>query len=216
MKRALVLAAAAALTLTGTAAYADHTPSHRYEKQVRKAQKEYRKEQRRAERAWSQGQYLPSQYRSGDYVIRDYQSYGYAPPPSGYQYYRQGNNVLLAQVATGLITAVLGGGGGGLGGSGFGGGGLGAVIGAVTGQGGYGGYGRQPTYGYGQQGYGQPTYGYGQQGYGQPNYGYSQQGYGQPNYGYGQQGYGQPNYGYGVDAYGRTVRGYDRYGRPVY
>lgn len=60
-------------------------------------------------RAWSYGQRLPASYRSNAYVVRNYSTYGLRQPPSGYQYVRSGNDVVLAAVATGLITAVIAG-----------------------------------------------------------------------------------------------------------
>jgi Ni/Co efflux regulator RcnB len=162
MKRTVLIAAAAALALGGgvSAAQADDGWKHQRnaEKHYRKAAKEYRKAQRAEARAWRRGQYLPSQYRSRSYSVSDYRRYGYAPPPAGYGYYRQGDNVLLTQIATGLIAAVLGGGSGGGYGDSLG---LGSILGAVAGQSGYG-YGQ--SYGYGQP---QPR-GYDQ--YGRPIY----------------------------------------------
>lgn len=60
-------------------------------------------------RAWAYGQRMPANYRSSAYVVRDYNRYGLRQPPSGYQYVRSGNDVVLAAVATGLITAVIAG-----------------------------------------------------------------------------------------------------------
>lgn len=60
-------------------------------------------------RNWSYGQRLPSQYRTRSYVVSNYSSYGLRAPPSGHQYVRTGNDVVLAAVATGLITAVIAG-----------------------------------------------------------------------------------------------------------
>ena len=62
-----------------------------------------------AVRQWSYGQRMPSYYRSNQYVVRDYGRYGLRQPPHGYQYVRSGNDVVLAAVATGLITAVIAG-----------------------------------------------------------------------------------------------------------
>jgi len=42
-------------------------------------------------------------------VVHDYGSYGLRAPPRGYQYVRSGNDVVLAAVAGGLITAVIAG-----------------------------------------------------------------------------------------------------------
>ena len=60
-------------------------------------------------RAWAYGQRLPASYRSSHYVVRNYSAYGLRRPPSGYQYVRSGNDVVLAAVTTGLITAVIAG-----------------------------------------------------------------------------------------------------------
>jgi Ni/Co efflux regulator RcnB len=57
---------------------------------------------------WGYGQRLPSHYTRG-YVINDYNRYGLRAPPRGYQYVRNGNDVVLAAVAGGLITAVIAG-----------------------------------------------------------------------------------------------------------
>ena len=60
-------------------------------------------------RAWAYGQRMPASYRSSGYVVRNYGAYGLRQPPSGYQYVRSGNDVVLTAVATGLITAVIAG-----------------------------------------------------------------------------------------------------------
>ena len=59
-------------------------------------------------RQWSYGQRLPSYYSQG-YVVNNYSSYGLRAPPRGYHYVRSGNDVVLAAVAGGLITAVIAG-----------------------------------------------------------------------------------------------------------
>ncbi|CAN5268949.1 hypothetical protein BH09PSE1_BH09PSE1_03290 [soil metagenome] len=58
-------------------------------------------------RTYSYGQRLPSAYNS--YVVNDYNRYGLRAPPRGYHYVRNGNDVVLAAVAGGLITAVIAG-----------------------------------------------------------------------------------------------------------
>jgi Ni/Co efflux regulator RcnB len=60
-------------------------------------------------RQWAYGQRMPTYYRSNQYVVSDYGRYGLRQPPRGYQYVRSGNDVVLAAVATGLITAVIAG-----------------------------------------------------------------------------------------------------------
>lgn len=61
------------------------------------------------QRDWSYGQRMPSYYRSNQYVVNDYSRYGLRAPPRGYHYVRSGNDVVLAAIAGGLITAVIAG-----------------------------------------------------------------------------------------------------------
>ena len=61
------------------------------------------------QRDWSHGQRMPSYYRSNQYVVNDYGRYGLRAPPRGYHYVRSGNDVVLAAIAGGLITAVIAG-----------------------------------------------------------------------------------------------------------
>lgn len=60
-------------------------------------------------RAWGYGERMPYAYRTNQYVVRDYGRYGLYAPPSGYQYVRSGNDVVLSAVATGLVIAVIAG-----------------------------------------------------------------------------------------------------------
>lgn len=60
-------------------------------------------------RAWGYGQRMPYAYRTNQYVVHDYNRYGLYAPPSGYQYVRSGNDVVLSAVATGLVIAVVAG-----------------------------------------------------------------------------------------------------------
>ena len=62
-----------------------------------------------AQRDWAYGQRMPSYYRSNQYVVNDYSRYGLRAPPRGYHYVRSGNDVVLAAIAGGLITAVIAG-----------------------------------------------------------------------------------------------------------
>lgn len=58
-------------------------------------------------RRYYRGATLPYEYRSRWYV-RDYNRYGYAPPPRGYGYYRTDTgDVVLAALATGVIISLL-------------------------------------------------------------------------------------------------------------
>lgn len=57
--------------------------------------------------AWRRGAYLPPYYRDRGYVVYDYGRYRLRPPPRGYYWYRDGDDFLLAAVATGLILDVI-------------------------------------------------------------------------------------------------------------
>ncbi len=47
-------------------------------------------------------------YRSPQYRVHNYRSYGWAPPPRGYGYYRADNgDVVMAALATGLIASII-------------------------------------------------------------------------------------------------------------
>jgi Ni/Co efflux regulator RcnB len=112
----------------------DHRQDRRDDRQehrqdARDDRREYRQDQRaydryqRAERRYSAGRWqqprgtryqtygygqrLPSSYNA--YVVNDYGRYGLRAPPRGYHYVRNGNDVVLAAVAGGLITAVIAG-----------------------------------------------------------------------------------------------------------
>jgi hypothetical protein len=112
MKRALLLAAAAGMTLAGTAAIAQ--PYGYYGDYDRRYyDRDYRSDYR--ERRWSRGQYLPRHYRSRNYVVYDYGRYRLRPPPRGYHWVRHGDDYLLAAIATGLIAQVIFGSNGGYG-----------------------------------------------------------------------------------------------------
>ena len=174
MKRVLIAATAVLTAFGATAASAqsydrrefrqERREDRRERREDRREYRQDRREDRREYRQWQRGQYLPTQYRSGSYVISDYGRYGLAQPSRGYQYVRNGDNVLLTAIASGLIGAVIGH--------------------VLTKQSQSYGYSQQP-YGYGQPAYGQPY------GYGQPSYGYGAP-YNRPVRGYDR--YGRPIY----------------------
>lgn len=58
-------------------------------------------------RRYYRGATIPHHYRSHWYV-RDYDRYGYGPPPRGYGYYRTDTgDIVLAALATGVIISLL-------------------------------------------------------------------------------------------------------------
>ncbi|WP_022697638.1 RcnB family protein [Euryhalocaulis caribicus] len=124
LKPILIVAGAGALLAAPAAAFAD--PSHcppghakkgwcdrdaRYDRDRydRYDRDDYHEERRAYEKGFRdgirEGQYLRDDV---DYrVIRDYQRYGYAPPPRGHYYAQVDGEVLLVQAATQLIVQAL-------------------------------------------------------------------------------------------------------------
>jgi Ni/Co efflux regulator RcnB len=56
---------------------------------------------------WQRGQRMPTEYRR--VVVNDYRNYHLAPPPRGYQYVRDGNDIVMTAIASGIIGAVIAG-----------------------------------------------------------------------------------------------------------
>jgi Ni/Co efflux regulator RcnB len=83
-----------------------YTNRERYNDDRRYA-RDQRQDYRHDQRRYYRGGTLPYQYRSNWY-IRDYNRYGYAPPPRGYGYYRTDTgDIVMAALATGLIVSLL-------------------------------------------------------------------------------------------------------------
>ncbi|NBW06738.1 MAG: hypothetical protein EBR82_01790 [Caulobacteraceae bacterium] len=83
-----------------------YTPRERYNDE-RRYYRDQRQDYRQDQRRYYRGATLPYQYRSNWY-IRDYNRYGYAPPPRGYGYYRTDTgDIVLAALATGVIISLL-------------------------------------------------------------------------------------------------------------
>jgi Ni/Co efflux regulator RcnB len=57
--------------------------------------------------AWSRGERVPSQYRSGDYVVSDWQSHHLKRPSRGHHWVHVNNQYLLVAIATGLIGSLV-------------------------------------------------------------------------------------------------------------
>jgi len=73
----------------------------------RRYSRDQRRDYRHDQRRYDRGGTLPHQYRSNWY-IRDYNRYGYAPPPRGYGYYRTDTgDIVMAALATGVIISLL-------------------------------------------------------------------------------------------------------------
>jgi Ni/Co efflux regulator RcnB len=150
MKRLLLGAAAAAMTLTGFAAsaqpYGGRYDQHRSYDSGRNYGQQRDWNRGGSYGDWRQGQ-VYSGYARRDRMIGDWRAYHLPAPRAGYGYYREDNgDVVMAALASGLIGLVIGG--------------------ALSDHG---------SYGYSQPTYQQPYYGYGG-GYG-GGYGYQSYGY---------------------------------------
>ncbi len=125
MKKTLTVALAAVVATTslGVASAADAQSRHdrREYREQQQAYARWQRAQRRyaapryvpprgyAVRTWTYGERMPAYYRTNAYVVHDYHRYGLRAPPHGYHYVRSGNDVVLAAIAGGLITAVIAG-----------------------------------------------------------------------------------------------------------
>ncbi|MEG3190823.1 RcnB family protein [Lysobacter sp. D1-1-M9] len=90
-------------------------------KDHREAEREYLKDRREADRErradarehrrWARGEYIPRDYLADRYYVRDYRDYDLAVPPDGHRWvrpYQSDDTYYLVQVATGLISRILG------------------------------------------------------------------------------------------------------------
>ncbi len=137
MKKTLLIAAAAAMTLSGTIASAQSYGYSHYERrgnmdrrldldrdgrverhelrridrnsdgrlsayEIRNARQDAREARR-----WARGQRF-DHYRDRTYIVTDYSRYGHRAPPPGYAYYRTDTgDLVLAAIATGIISSVF-------------------------------------------------------------------------------------------------------------
>jgi Ni/Co efflux regulator RcnB len=110
MTRISLVALVAATTMIGTAASAQGSYQQRqeqYQEAVRQNDQQQRDYQH-ARRQWERGQMLPQTYRSGHYMVSDYRSHGWNRPPRGYAYYNtDSGDVVMAAVATGVISSII-------------------------------------------------------------------------------------------------------------
>jgi len=59
-------------------------------------------------RHWKRGERLDTHYHNRGYVVSDYRRYGWRAPPRGYAYYRtDSGDVVMAAIATGVISSVI-------------------------------------------------------------------------------------------------------------
>ena len=104
----IALAATTAMTATVASAQSGYQQrQEQYQQDLRQNQQEHR-DYRQARRQWERGQRLPSNYRARHYMISDYRSHGWNRPPRGYAYYNTDNgDVVMAAIATGVISSII-------------------------------------------------------------------------------------------------------------
>lgn len=56
---------------------------------------------------WRYGERVPVSYRSSRYVVHDYRAYRLYAPPRHHHWVRVDNDVVLAAIASGVVTAVV-------------------------------------------------------------------------------------------------------------
>lgn len=57
---------------------------------------------------WARGERLDPRWHNRTYVVSDYRRHGWRAPPRGYAYYRtDSGDVVMAAIATGVISSVL-------------------------------------------------------------------------------------------------------------
>ena len=115
MKRPLLTTSIAMLLLTSATAFAQPDQGHGKDKKNAHESSTYQHDNGRhlgwQKQQWKRGARLPVVYLQPRYYVTDYQAYRLAPPPPGYRWvrpYQDSNEYLLVQVATGLISQILG------------------------------------------------------------------------------------------------------------
>ncbi|MGN7724839.1 RcnB family protein [Luteimonas sp. 22616] len=81
-----------------------------YWKERREAEREWRKDAREY-RHWARGEYIPRHYLADRYYMQDYRRHDLSMPPDGYMWvrpYEGDDTYYLVQMATGLISSILG------------------------------------------------------------------------------------------------------------
>lgn len=114
MNRKLLFASLAAASVAAASVAAAQTPYQQQQQQQRDYQQALQRNQqqqqdyRHAQRQWARGQRLPSSYRTHAHMVRDYGHHGWRRPPHGYAYYATDNgDVVMAAIATGVISSII-------------------------------------------------------------------------------------------------------------
>jgi Ni/Co efflux regulator RcnB len=108
MKKAILLAATAAMALSGLTANAQPRPRGDRD---RDGVPNYADRHDNRGPRWAKGQRY-DHYRDRSYIVSDYRRHGWRAPPRGYNYYRTDNgDVVMAAIATGVIASVIANGG---------------------------------------------------------------------------------------------------------
>ena len=105
MKKILIALSAATMALT--AASGAGAQPHR-DRDRDGVPNRYDRHDDRRDHRWSKGQRLDSRHHNRTYIVNDYRRHGWRAPPRGYAYYRTDTgDVVMAAIATGVISSVL-------------------------------------------------------------------------------------------------------------
>lgn len=115
MKRLLLTTSVATLLLTSATAFAQPDQGRGKDQKNAHENSSYQHDNGRhlgwQKQAFRRGDRIPVVYLQPRYYVDDYRAYRLAPPPPGYRWvrpYQDGNEYVLVQVATGLISQILG------------------------------------------------------------------------------------------------------------
>jgi Ni/Co efflux regulator RcnB len=108
MKRTILALTAALAALSAGAASAQPYRDHDHDGVPNRYDRHDERHDNRGHHRWARGERLSPPYHSRAYVVSDWRRHHWRAPPRGYAYYRtDSGDVVLAAVATGLISSVI-------------------------------------------------------------------------------------------------------------
>jgi Ni/Co efflux regulator RcnB len=111
MNRRILFATLATAAVAAASVAAAQTPYQQQQRDYQQALQHNQQQQQdyqHAQRQWARGQRLPSSYRTHGHMVRDYGHHGWRRPPHGYAYYTTDNgDVVMAAIATGVISSII-------------------------------------------------------------------------------------------------------------
>ena len=108
MNRKIACTAFVALALTLPAiGFADENDRDRGDRHDERAQERTQERDANAHHRYHKGERLREEERSNEYVVNDWHARHLRQPPHGYHWVRNGDDVVLAAIATGVIADVI-------------------------------------------------------------------------------------------------------------